>query len=114
MSQRPTRERKAPKPIYVPDESVQMEDDYSDDESVSLHSSCDGDDCDMSVDSGDTGPNEYVYDDFVVPDDLVEYDTESEKEESELDIDDEDEDEDSYSDSNSDSEATVFDEFNGN
>ena len=67
--QRPQRNRKAPVPLYVPDADQVMEDDYSDEGS-------DEDDDGESIDSSDTDvsysgsePNEYQYDDFVVPDD---------------------------------------------
>lgn len=71
--QRPQRNRKAPVPLYVPDANQVMEDDYSDDGG---DDGGDDDDDGESIGSSDTDvsysgsePNEYQYDDFVVPDD---------------------------------------------
>ena len=80
---RPVRNKKAPVPLYVPDEDIVFEDDISGesgDESIAS-----GDD--MSVDEEDdaSGPNEYVYDDFVVPDDASDIEEPVEGTPSELD-----------------------------
>ena len=70
MSGRPKRERVPPKPIYVPDENIQFDDD------LSVDSEFDEDELDAVIDEIEAQENrfeednEYKMDGFVVPDDV--------------------------------------------
>lgn len=83
--QRPQRNRKAPVPLYVPDANQVMEDDFSgeeddddDDDGESIGES------DSDVSYSGSEPNEYVYDDFLVPDEAsVSQETQGDDEEEE-------------------------------
>ena len=78
MSQRPQRTRKAPVPLYVPDENVKMEDDF-DDSGVDEED----DECsDSDVSYSGSEANEYEFDDFLVPDHVSVVASDDEAEES--------------------------------
>ena len=85
MSQRPQRTRKAPVPLYVPDENVKMEDDFDDEEEGEDVSGVDeeDDECsDSDVSYSGSEANEYVFDDFLVPDHVSVVASDDEAEES--------------------------------
>ncbi len=69
MSSRPVRQRNAPKPIYVPDENLEFDDD------LSVDSEFDEEELDAVLDEIEEQenrfeePDEYKMDGFVVPDD---------------------------------------------
>ena len=71
MSKRPQRNRKAPRPVYVPDEDIQFTDDLSVDSDFDMdgNESIGSEDSFSSEESGD---DEYdMNDGFLVPDDYV-------------------------------------------
>ena len=65
---RPKRVRRAPVPLYVPDENQVMTDDFDDeeDDGESLGEDSGSDGSDVSYSGSEE--NEYQYDDFLVPD----------------------------------------------
>jgi len=82
MSQRPKRTVKPPKPIYVPDENTQFEDD------LSVDSDVDEEELDQIIDAcermeEESDVDDYEYDDFVVRDDDIESEETKEEEEEE-------------------------------
>lgn len=93
-NKRPKRTIRPPQPVYVPDEDIRFEDDYSEDSSFDEDELSEIDDSDSLEDlssddeDDDDEPNEYEYDDFLVPDDCEDDEEEGEDEEEEEEEDD--------------------------
>lgn len=109
MSQRHQRTRKAPVPLYVPDENVKMEDDFDDEEDEDVSGvDEEGDECsDSDVSYSGSEANEYEFDDFLVPDHVSVVASDDEAEESADDDDSCDSDDDDSEDDDSEDDSDI-------